>query len=97
MRAISTFNRDDGMSTRGCRDSVALRIRVSMSAIGSVIFVTLDTSYQLPATSVQLRDLADGSWRLTALFYQLLLVTPAISPSSASWRKQRRHSANLRR
>jgi hypothetical protein len=29
--------------------------------------------------------------------YQLLLATPAMSPSSASWRKQRRQSANLRR
>src|SRR5262249_11260269 len=29
--------------------------------------------------------------------HQLDFVTPAISPSSASWRKHRRHSANLRR
>src|SRR5213083_2713801 len=28
--------------------------------------------------------------------YQLLLVTPAMSPSSASLRKHRRHSANFR-
>src|SRR4029078_3486299 len=39
--AISTFRRDSGISTRGCRDWVALRIRASMSAIGSVIFLNL--------------------------------------------------------
>src|SRR5688500_10285425 len=37
MRAISTFRRDDGMSTRLCRAIVALRMRASMSAIGSVM------------------------------------------------------------
>src|SRR5215467_13033396 len=37
MRAISAFNREDGMSTRVCLALTALRIRVSMSAIGSVI------------------------------------------------------------
>jgi hypothetical protein len=35
--AISTFSRDDGMSTRVWRARVALRIRASMSAMGSVI------------------------------------------------------------
>src|SRR6185312_587421 len=34
---------------------------------------------------------------MALLPYQLLLVTPATSPSSASWRKHRRHNANLRR
>src|SRR5687768_12081753 len=61
----------------------ALRRRVSISAIGSVIccsrYFLLFTSYFLLFT------------------YQLLFVTPAISPCSASLRKQRRHSANLRR
>src|SRR5512135_933421 len=37
MRAISTFSFDAGMSTRGRLAPTALRIRVSMSAIGSVI------------------------------------------------------------
>src|SRR5688572_31729564 len=61
----------------------ALRRRVSISAIGSVIccsrYFLLFTSYFLLFT------------------YQLLFVTPAISPCNASLRKQRRHSANLRR
>src|SRR6187401_2778651 len=41
MRAISTLRRDDGISTRTWRASVALRIRVSMSEIGSVISLEL--------------------------------------------------------
>src|SRR5690242_18407679 len=39
MRAISVFTRDTGMSTRRCRDAHALRIRVNMSAIGSVMLM----------------------------------------------------------
>src|ERR1051326_1564844 len=71
MRAISAFSRDAGMSTRVCLAVTALRIRASMSAIGSVI-------------------------SFCSLGYQLLFVTPVMSPSSASLRKHRRHSANLR-
>src|SRR5712671_4576103 len=37
MRAMSALMRDEGMSTRVCLAVTALRIRVSMSAIGSVI------------------------------------------------------------
>src|SRR5713226_1881126 len=47
MRAISAFSRDAGMSTRVCLAVTALRIRVSMSAIGSVISFAL--SFRLPA------------------------------------------------
>src|SRR5438093_12006546 len=36
MRAISSFSFDDGISTRSCSALLALRIRVSMSATGSV-------------------------------------------------------------
>src|SRR5438552_5479754 len=45
MRATSVFIFDTGMSTRRCFDPQALRMRVSMSAIGSVI--VMDVSYQL--------------------------------------------------
>src|SRR5215208_4155152 len=45
MRAISSFSFEAGMSTRECRAAIALRIRVSMSAIGSVI--TLETPRKL--------------------------------------------------
>src|ERR1041384_5424416 len=43
MRAISSFSFDAGMSTRECLAAIALRIRVSMSAIGSVITQTPKT------------------------------------------------------
>src|SRR5919198_1058492 len=36
MRAISTFSFELGISTRSCSALLALRMRVSMSAIGSV-------------------------------------------------------------
>src|SRR6185503_20144171 len=39
IRAISVFILDTGMSTRRCRDAQALRIRVNMSAIGSVMLM----------------------------------------------------------
>src|SRR5579871_2180876 len=38
-RAISSFNFDVGISTRRCFDAHAFRIRVSMSATGSVIVI----------------------------------------------------------
>src|ERR687893_1805134 len=43
MRAISVFILDSGTSTRRCFDPHALRIRVNMSAIGSVIDIELLT------------------------------------------------------
>src|SRR5918997_5855124 len=45
MRAISSFIRDVGISARSCIALLALRMRVSMSAIGSV-----STSRLLPGT-----------------------------------------------
>src|SRR5271157_3204961 len=70
MRAISAFSREAGTSTLGWRAWMALRTRVSMSAMGSLVIV---------------------------LLYQLALITPGISPFSASWRKHRRQMPNLRR
>src|SRR3989442_4490680 len=53
MRAISTFSFDEGMSTRGSLARTEFRIRVIMSATGSVMF--MGCSYQLalitPGTS----------------------------------------------
>src|ERR1700751_3788446 len=37
IRAISTLNFEEGKSTRGCFEREALRIRVNMSATGSVV------------------------------------------------------------
>src|SRR6266542_5846464 len=41
MRAISSFSLEAGTSTFWCRARIALRIRVSMSATGSVNFIVL--------------------------------------------------------
>src|SRR5437667_2139524 len=73
---MSALRRDPGMSTRVCLAVTALRIRVSISAIGSVISFNL-----------QLVIWSD---------YQLLFVTPVMSPSSANLRKHRRQSPNFR-
>src|SRR5262245_9276792 len=43
MRATSVFSFDTGMSTRRCFDPHALRIRVSISATGSVMLI--DSSF----------------------------------------------------
>src|SRR4029453_14775566 len=43
MRAISAFSREAGRSTRVCFACTALRMRVSMSAIGSALSLTLLT------------------------------------------------------
>src|SRR5579864_2723762 len=37
MRAISVLRRDAGTSTFGCREPMALRTRVSISAMGSLV------------------------------------------------------------
>ncbi len=71
---MATFMVEDGISTESCRAWTALRTRVSMSAIGSVIVTVVS-----PAC------------------YQLDLVTPGISPASASLRKSIRHNPNFRR
>src|SRR5689334_11425642 len=49
MRAISTFIFDNGMSTRRCLLRQAFRIRVSMSAIGSVMLM----KYYAPIVSLR--------------------------------------------
>src|SRR6266571_5477480 len=41
MRAISSFNFEAGISTRECLAATALRIRVNMSAIGSVMLYSV--------------------------------------------------------
>src|SRR5436190_2091701 len=50
MRAISALSRDAGMSTRVCLAVTALRIRVIMSAIGSVIFSNSPSQQKYPST-----------------------------------------------
>src|SRR5262245_6597205 len=98
MRAISVFSFDAGTSTLGCRAASALRKRVNISAIGS-----LNIRYPLKAVvgfrlSVVGKTHTAADFNRQPLFHhQLALITPGISPFSASWRKHNRHSANLRR
>src|SRR3954471_17470014 len=72
MRAISAFNFEAGTSTLGWRAWIALRTRVSMSAMGSLVIVLLllprpgyprpaelpDTCISLPARLDHARNLA---------------------------------------
>jgi hypothetical protein len=78
MSAIAAFNFEDGIVTREYPAIKALRIRASISAIGSVIVIGSD----LPAAYSQ----------NAAAYYQLAFLTPGISPLRASSRKQIRHS-----
>src|SRR5512137_594112 len=58
--ASSTLNRDAGMSTRSSNAWLAFRIRVSMSAIGSVIDIRHSTGHRgrgLPGCLDHARDL----------------------------------------
>src|SRR4051794_39141639 len=83
MRAISALSLEAGTSTLGWRAWIALRTRVSMSAMGSlVIFLLLHLKHRQAVRKPP---------------YQLALITPGISPFRASWRKQRRQIPNLRR
>ena len=74
-----------GIDTESWNAELALRRRVSMSAMGSVIDIG-----RLPfLVAVSLPDLRRS-------VYQLDLVTPGSSPRRASSRMQTRHRPNLR-
>src|SRR3990172_2911175 len=77
------------MFTSGCSIRTALRMRVSMSAIGSVIMLSW-TPGNGPCRPQAYSD------KLPELFYQLAIRTPGIFPWSANLRKQIRHKPNLR-
>src|SRR5881628_479575 len=52
--AISTFSFDTGMSTRRCFAPQALRMRVSISAIGSVMLIkSFSSFYRIPTQGPQ--------------------------------------------
>src|SRR5436190_18870735 len=52
--AISTFSFETGMSTRRCFAPQALRMRVSISAIGSVMLIkSISSFYRIPIQSPQ--------------------------------------------
>src|SRR5215468_2191830 len=83
-----------GMPTVSWYAALALRRRVSMSAIGSVIdmaglaFLAVVSAWLLFINRTDLRRLY--------LIYQLDLVMPGSSPRCAIVRKQIRHRPNLR-
>src|SRR4051794_14219878 len=56
MPASATLSFDDGMRTSSCCTTLALRMRVSMSAIGSVIVIA-----RSPLSPARLRDAGDLS------------------------------------
>src|SRR5262249_55434308 len=58
MRAISVFSLEAGTSTLGWRAWIALRTRVSMSAMGSLVIVLLLPPPRLPACLDHARNLA---------------------------------------
>src|ERR1035437_1794780 len=63
-RAISSFIFDAGMSTRRCFDPHALRIRVNMSAIGSVMLIERFPVF--PMVSARFRGLLRSESAVTA-------------------------------
>src|SRR5712692_4551673 len=108
MRAISSFSLEAGTSTFWCRALIALRMRASMSATGSVNLIAL-LLLRRPFASTVLADrgnrngvlytpqFAPGRRLRLASGYQDDLETPGISPRSANPRKHRRQMPNLRR
>ncbi len=75
-------------------DAVALRMRVSMSAIGSVIMACGSSLTSVPPAGRDLQSVPPG--RRDLLRYQLAFFTPGISPLLAMSRKQMRQMPNLR-
>src|SRR5271157_2567111 len=101
MRAISAFSLEAGTSTLGWRAWIALRTRVSMSAMGSLVISLLGgrgpgARERTVARSATFPRPPAPDPRPHVL-YQLALITPGISPFNASWRKHRRQTPNLRR
>src|SRR6185437_7663828 len=62
MRAISAFSFEAGTSTLGWRATMALRTRVSISAIGSLVIRARTSSYQLAFTTPGISP-DSASWR----------------------------------
>src|SRR5215213_4239052 len=69
MRAISVFIFDTGISTRRCFDPHALRIRVNISAIGSLMLMLLPQFLSFPETW----RMVTGCWLLVAGDWSLVV------------------------
>src|SRR5580704_10873300 len=108
MRAISSFSLEAGISTFWCRALIALRIRVNISATGSVNLMRsfssiarllrpfLHCTEEPAATSYNLNLHARLKPCLPE-YYQDDFETPGISPRNAKPRKHSRQMPNLRR
>src|SRR4051794_16302862 len=98
---------DDGMAAESWYAWLALRRRVSMSAIGSVIVMACRASLAaVPHASCAGLSAIGGAlvrgWNgrpvgEDGVFYQLDLLTPGSSPAWAISRRQIRHRPNLRK
>src|SRR5689334_14226246 len=107
MRAISVFSLEAGTSTLAWRAWIALRTRVSMSAMGSLVIVLLPKALarrrgdaeknQKNLLRIFLRDSASPRQKHGFSLYQLAFTTPGISPFRASLRKHRRQTPNFLR
>src|SRR5437763_5096737 len=104
MAASASFCFEEGMRTWSCMARLALRTRVSMAAMGSVIMLMAPLRARRPALRGR-SSLALLSRRWLGVGDpcaarsppdQLAFVTPGISPAWASSRRQMRHSMNLR-
>src|SRR5271154_6086663 len=107
IRAISSFSLEAGISTFWCRALIALRIRVSISATGSVNLMRSFSSIarllrplllctEEPATTCNCTIHGHGRGR-APFNYQDDFETPGISPRNARPRKHKRQRPNLRR
>src|SRR5581483_451616 len=105
MRAISSFNLEAGISTFWCRALIELRMRVSMSATGSVNLIVCFSSVAR-LLRVKRRTCGDfffghptdgRPYGTATCLYQDDLETPGISPRNASPRKHKRQMPNLRK
>src|SRR5579883_2774663 len=102
---MPSFIFEAGISTRVCLAVTALRMRVSISATGSVIFMDYppllrrreDVCLAYTFSLLPAKALRPGVRPLNSrLDYQLDFVTPGSSPRKARSRKQIRHRPNLR-
>src|SRR6478672_7273134 len=97
MSAMWPFNFEKGIATSSWYAELALRMRVSMSAMGSVMDTVVSPFSSRFRSLVRAPGLErSGQFFVDASDYQDDLVTPGSSPAWAISRRQIRHRPNLR-